>query len=113
MLTWALLLLATAVLGGFVLASNVLRWRSAPWVVSIGHGLLATTGVVVLAVALVQGAQSTRATVALVLFALALLGGLHLGATHLRHRLSQRWVVYLHAAMALAGILVLFAAVVA
>lgn len=111
--TTALVILSAAALGGFFLASHVLRGRFAPWVVSIGHALLGTIGIGVLAWSVLQEAQPARVVVALGFFMAAALGGLYLASTHLRGSLSPRTVVYVHAAVAIVGVLVLFSAVVA
>lgn len=110
--TYALVILSAAALGGFVLASNVLRGRFAPWAVSIGHALLGTIGITVLAWSVLQGAQPVRVGVALGFLIAAALGGFYLASTHLRGSLSPRTVIYVHAAVAIIGVLVLFSAVV-
>lgn len=111
--TYALFLLATAALGGFVLASNVLRGRFAPWVVSVGHALLGITGIGILVWIVLQGAAPARVSAALGLLVAAALGGFTLASMHLRGSLSPRTIVYVHAAVAILGVLVLFSAVVA
>jgi hypothetical protein len=113
MLTYALVILSAAVLGGFVLASNVLRGRFAPWAVSIGHALLGMTGIGILVWVVWQGAQPARVSAALGLLVAAALGGFTLASMHLRGSLSPRTVVYVHAAVAIVGVLVLFSVVVA
>ena len=113
MLTYALLIVSAAALGGFVLASNVLRGRVAPWAVSIGHALLGTTGIGLLGWIVWQGAPTARVSAALGLLVAAALGGFTLASIHLRGALAPRTIVYVHAAVAILGVLVLFSAVVA
>lgn len=113
MLTYALLILASAALGGFVLASGVLRGKLAPWVISVAHGLLGLSGVVVLVLVVLQGAAPARVTAALALVVAAALGGLYLASMHLRGQLAPRTIVYVHAAAAILGVLTLTSVVLA
>ena len=113
MLTYALLIFAIAAAGGVVLASSVLRGKLAPWVISIGHGLLGAAGLVVLIMVVLQGAPPARVTAALGLLVAAALGGFYLASIHLRGQVAPRTVVYAHAALAIIGVLVLVSAVLA
>ena len=100
MLTYAVILFAIAALGGGVLALHVLRDDLAPWGLSIVHALLGAAGLVLLLVAVTNGLGSTPATWALVLFAIAAVGGFVLASFHFRGKLPHKAVVVVHAAVA-------------
>ncbi len=112
MLTYALLVFFVAALGGLVLASFVLRGRFTPWAVSLLHALLGASGLILLLLAVLQGA-GTRATVALCVLVVAALGGFDLASLHLNRKLAVRKVVLAHAGAAVTGVLILLSAVLA
>jgi len=107
MLTYALIVFAVAAVGGLVLASSVLRGRLAPWFLSIGHALLGATGLGLLVYAVLQGAAPARASAALGLLVVAALGGFYLASIHLRGQVAAKAVVFVHAGVAVAGVLTL------
>jgi hypothetical protein len=113
MLTYALIVLAIAAVGGLLLAGNVLRGRLAPWALSIVHALLGATGLVLLIVIVLQGSTPGRVTAALGLLVVAALGGFYLASLHLRGTVAPKVVVLLHAGLAVAGFLTLLSAVLA
>ncbi len=113
MLTYALLIFAMAAVGGLVLASSVLRGKRAPWVISIGHAVLGATGLVTLILVVLQGAPPAKVTAALALLVVAALGGFYLASIHLRGVVASRTIVYLHAGLAVVGVLFLVSAVLA
>lgn len=113
MLTYALLIFAIAAAGGLVLAASVLRGRLAPWALSAVHALLGATGLVLLIVAMVQGAAPARVAAALGLLVVAALGGFYLASLHLRTKIAPRAVVLIHAGVAVAGVLTLLSVVLA
>lgn len=110
MLTYALIIFAVAALGGMVLAAHVLRGKFAPWVVSILHALLGASGLLLLAMAVLSGTASGRATVALVILVAAALGGFYLATMHLRGKIAPKTVVLIHASVAVAGFVTLLTA---
>ncbi len=111
MLIYAVLIFAIAAVGGVVLATSVLKGRLAPWAVSIAHALLGATGLVLLILAVLQGAGAGRATAALGLLVVAALGGFYLASIHLRGAIAPKAVVFVHAGVAVAGFLTLLTAV--
>lgn len=112
MLTYALLVFFVAALGGLVLASFVLRGRFTPWAISLLHALLGASGLILLLLAVMQGA-GTRATVALCVLVAAALGGFYLASLHLSKKLAVKKVVLIHAGAAVTGVLILLSAVLA
>jgi len=113
MLTYAVILFAVAALGGVVLALHVLRNDLAPWGLSILHALLAAAGLVLLLIAVTNGLGSPLATGALVLFAIAAVGGFALASFHLRGKLPNKAVVAAHAAIAVVAFGLLLSALLA
>lgn len=111
MLTYALIIFAIAAVGGLVLASSVLRGKFAPWVISILHALLGASGLVLLIMTVLQGTAPARATAALGLLVVAALGGFFLASIHLRGKIAPKAVVFIHAGVAVAGVLTLLSAV--
>lgn len=103
MLHAALILFAIGACGGMFLAWRVLRDRSAPWAVSILHGLLGAGGIATLLVLILRGG-ATRVTVgALILFAVAACGGLFLASFHARKVWPPKVIVWVHAGIALSA----------
>ncbi|HWW76081.1 MAG TPA: hypothetical protein VNZ44_11815, partial [Pyrinomonadaceae bacterium] len=84
-MTTALILFAVAALGGLVMAAMRLGGRELPPMgLAIVHGLFAAAGLVTLILALVGSGFSTMATIALVGFVGAALGGFYLFSLHLK-----------------------------
>ena len=113
MLMYAVIVFAIAAVGGLVLASSVLRGKLAPWAISVLHALLGASGLVLLIVAVLQGEGAGRATAALGLLVLAVLGGFYLASLHLRKQVAPKAVVFVHAGIAVVGFLTLLSAVLA
>ncbi len=106
MLTYAVFFFAVAAVGGLVLASSVLRGKLAPWPLSLIHAGLGATGLVLLILAVMNGADN-RITIALVILAVAALGGFFLASIHLRQKVAPSGVVIVHAGAAVIGFLLL------
>jgi len=106
MLIYALVAFGIGALGGLVLASSVLRGQFAPWALSLLHAALGATGLVLLIVALMNGAANP-VRIAFILLLVAALGGFFLASFHLRKLMPPRGVVFLHAGLAVAGFLTL------
>ena len=113
MLIYALIVFAVAALGGLVLASSVLRGKLASWAISILHALLGASGLVLLVVSVLQGQGAGRVTAALGILVLAALGGFYLASQHLRKQVAPKAIVFVHAGLAVVGVLVLLSAVLA
>jgi hypothetical protein len=105
MLVYAVLCFLAAALGGLVLAASLLRGRLAPWALSLVHAALGALGVVLTLIAVLDGAVGAR--IALIVLAVAALGGLFLASFHLRDRPGPKPVVLLHALLAVAGVALL------
>ncbi|HVC51979.1 MAG TPA: hypothetical protein VND87_08155 [Stellaceae bacterium] len=115
----ALAIVALAALLGAVLALPFLRGRGArrvPWPVAATHGAIGAAGLVVLLLALRRGLPpSTMGTAgfgpaAALLLAVALLLGLTIAVASLRRRPAAT-LVAVHASVAIAGLVVLWALV--
>lgn len=107
MLTYSIIVFAIAAIGGVVLASKVLTGKFAPWALSIVHALLGATGLILLAVEVIQGTGAGRAVAALALLVIAALGGFYLASLHLRKQIAPKGIVFIHAGVAVAGFLIL------
>jgi hypothetical protein len=111
MLSYALIAFAVAAVGGLLLAASVLRGRLAPWALSLVHALLGAAGLVMLLLTVMRGA-SGLATAALVVLAIAALGGFYLASLHARGTVAPKAIVFVHAGAAVTGFLALLFAVV-
>jgi hypothetical protein len=109
MLQLAVLIFAIGALGGVVLATYVLRGRLAPWALSLLHAALGAAGLVLTAIVLFGGAPDVppRTGLALLLLAIAALGGFFLASYHLRKQPGPRPVVLIHAGVAVIGFVLL------
>lgn len=105
MILYAVIAFAIAALGGILLAAHVLRGKFAPWAISVAHAGLGALGLVLLLVALVQGAASQSVLIGFVLLLIAALGGFFLASFHVRKRLPPKGVVVVHAGVAVIGFL--------
>jgi hypothetical protein len=110
MLEYALIAFAVAAVGGLLLAASVLRGKLAPWALSLVHALLGATGLVFLIVMVMRGASTGRITAALVILAVAALGGFYLASLHAKGRVAPKSIVLVHACAAVAGFLTLLSA---
>lgn len=112
MITYAVIVFAIAALGGLFLATHVLRGRFAPWAISLLHAGLGALGLVLLIVALAQGAASQAVLIGFVILLVAALGGFFLASFHLRKSLPPKAVVVIHAGVAVVGFLTVLSQVV-
>jgi hypothetical protein len=110
MLHLSVLLFALAAAGGLVLASMHFRGKDRPWTLAVIHGLLAASGLVLLAAAVLGGAAPDQAQLSFGLFFLAALGGFLLFAFHLQKRRLPSAVVLIHGGVAAVAFLILVAA---
>lgn len=111
MLNYALIAFGVAAVGGLVLAASVLREKRAPWALSLVHALLGATGLVLLAMILLQGSAPQQVLIGFVLLLVAALGGFFLASFHLRQKIPPKAVVAVHAGVAVAGFLTLLSLV--
>ncbi len=112
MLTYAVIVFAIGALGGLALASYVLRGRLAPWALSLLHAALSAVGLLLVIYAALTTGISRAAVTALVILAIAALGGFYLASVHLRGEVAKKPVVFIHAGVAVIGFLTLLGAVV-
>lgn len=111
MISTAIILFAVAALGGATMAVLHFRGRVAPpAVLAVLHGLLAASGLVVLALAVLGAGTGGAPAIALGLFLLAALGGFALLSYHLRRRRLPSALVLGHGLLAVAGFLLLLSA---
>ncbi|MEY3121729.1 MAG: hypothetical protein RI993_554 [Pseudomonadota bacterium] len=107
MLTYLIMVLAIAAVGGVVLATKVLSGQLAPWPLSIIHALLGATGLIMLIMMVLEGSGGSRLTAALGLLVVAALGGFYLASMHAKGNVAPKNVVLIHAGVAVAGFLTL------
>ena len=107
MLTYIIIVLAIAAVGGVVLATRVFAGQLAPWSLSIVHALLGATGLVMLIMLVLESPGDSRLTAALGLLVVAALGGFYLASIHTKNNVAPRNVVIIHAVLAVAGFLTL------
>ncbi|GKS70198.1 hypothetical protein W03_22020 [Nitrosomonas sp. PY1] len=107
MLTYLIIVLAIAAVGGVVLATKIFSGQLAPWPLSIVHALLGATGLVMLIMLVLEGSGDGRLTAALGLLVVAALGGFYLASIHVKGSVAPKNVVLIHAGVAVAGFLTL------
>ena len=111
-MTTALILFAVAALGGLVMALMRFGGRELPPLgLALVHGLFAAAGLVALIVALVGQGFSTAATIALVGFLGAALGGFYLFSLHMKKQALPIPYVVVHGLFAVASFVILLAGV--
>lgn len=112
-MTLAAILFAIAALGGVVIA--IIRFSGKelpPMGLALLHGAVAAAGLVALIIA-VAGGASSKATLALVLFIGAAIGGFVLFSYHLRRKALPIPFVVVHGLVAVVAFVVLLLAVLA
>lgn len=109
MILYALIIFGIAALGGLILASSVLRGKTAPWALSVLHALLGATGIVILLVAAASHNWAAQLSAALGLFVVAAIGGSYLASFHWRKIPTPKAVVIIHAGLAVTAFLILLA----
>jgi hypothetical protein len=111
MLGYALVVFAIGALGGLMLATYVLRGRLAPWLLSLLHAGLGAIGLLIVIYAALTTGISQAALAALVILAVAALGGFYLASIHLRGKVAEKSIVFIHAGVAVIGFLTLLGVV--
>jgi hypothetical protein len=112
MLGYALVIFAIGALAGVMLATHVLRGQLAPWALSLLHAGVGAIGLLLLIYAAVTTAIPHMALAALVILAIAALGGFYLASVHLRGKVAPQPIVFVYAGVAVVGFLTLLGAVV-
>lgn len=110
MLPVAIALFVLAALAGATLVFCHFRFRTLPTKVVVSHGVVGAVGLVLLTAAVVRGDGGERAKVALVVLAVAALGGFANLALNLRQARLHMPMVVLHALVAATGLAILIAA---
>lgn len=108
----AAVIFAIAALGGVYLAVRHLRGQPLPGAVAVVHGVAAATALVLLLVAVLTSDLSGWATVALVLFVVAALGGFYLASLHLRGARHPTPLILGHGLIAVVAFLALLVAII-
>ena len=112
MLLGALIIFAIGALGGLTLAGvYVLQGKLAPWALSLLHAALGAIGLLLLIYAALTSVIPGAALAALVILAIAAVGGFYLASIHLRGEVATRPIVFIHAGVAVIGFLTLLGAV--
>lgn len=112
MLLASVVLFALAAVGGVVMSLKVVRGESAPWPLSIGHGVLAAAGLVTLLIGVVgAGSEGGLVVWSLVLFFAAALGGFGLMALHIMGRSAPKAFVAGHGVLAIVAFVLLLVGV--
>ena len=106
MLTYSVIAFPIGAVGGLILASSVLRGVFASWGLSLLHAALGALGLVLVLLAVMQGAANPVRW-ALVILAVAAVGGFYLASFHLRQQIPPKAIVVVHALVAVTGFLVL------
>ena len=109
MLQVPIILFAIAALGGLYMAVCIFKGSFAPWALSILHALLGASGLVLILISVLQGARGLVAG-ALIILAIAAIGGFYLASYHVRRQLAPKSIVAIHAVVAVTGFLVLLVA---
>ena len=107
-MTLAVTLFALAAVGGLALAGMRLKGTELPpmWL-AVVHGLAAASALVALVVAVMGSGAPSTATIALVGFVVAALGGFALFANHLRGKALPIPLMLVHAVVAVVSFVVL------
>lgn len=103
MLLYGVVILAVTAVGGLVPAVFALKRKQGPLFVSIVHGLLGATGLVLVALAVLQGAGGTFGLIGLVLVVGAALGGFFVVSFRFRGLTAPPALVIVHAIVAVGG----------
>lgn len=112
MLNLALILFAIAALGGLALLILRIRDGNLPMSLALAHGAFAGAGLVLLILAIVNAGAGTMATLPLILFAAAAIGGFFLFSFQLRGQIIPVFFVLVHGVVAVLAFVILLKRVV-
>ena len=104
---YAVVAFALAALGGVYLANLHIQGKHVSIGLALVHGVLAVSGVLLLVRGIAVAGASLAINVSLVLFLLAAVGGLTLFFIHTRRKPLPKWLIGVHATVALISFLVL------
>lgn len=105
-------ILSLAVAGGLVLGLLHARRARVPFAAGIGHALLALAGIVTLAIAVWSQSQPPAINAALLLFAIALVGGVFVLLFRLQRESPPGFMIVLHGGTAAVALAVLWLGIV-
>jgi len=105
MIYYAVLFFSAAAIGGIILAVKTFKNKPLPMPLSLIHGGLATAGLIMLIFA--ATAEPGNALIALIIFAVAALGGFALFSFHLRKKDSPKALVLIHGGAAVLAFMLL------
>lgn len=108
----ALILFAVAALGGLFLLWQHLQGAGMPGSIAIVHGAVAATALVLLLIAYLMDDISGLASVALIVFVVAALGGFYLASFHLRGERHPTALIFGHGGIAVVAFVLLLLAVI-
>lgn len=111
MLTFALIALVIAALGGLYMASRIFDGDAPPKAVAVIHGLAVVAGIGLLIVYVLNEVANNVTQWALILSLLTATGGIYLVSRHIRHKVHQRGIVVMHGLLAAVTIITLGIAV--
>ena len=107
MLITAIVLFLIAAVGGLYMATQIFNGRKPSGGIAALHGLLAATGLGLLAWFALQGGAASLVTIGLGVLVVAALGGFYLLSCHVRGVPHPKPVVVIHALAAVCGVGVL------
>jgi hypothetical protein len=107
MINTAAILLAIAAVGGLVMVVKIFGGSPAPLGLSLLHAALGAAGLVMVAIPVLKGEGTTMLTVALLVLAIAAVGGFYVASFRLKNQLPPKPVVVVHALVAVSGFLTL------
>ncbi|OGU66306.1 MAG: hypothetical protein A2X62_12305 [Stygiobacter sp. GWC2_38_9] len=107
MIYYAVLFFSAAAIGGIILAVKTFKNKPLPMPLSLIHGGLATAGLIMLIFGIAATAEPGNALIALIIFAVAALGGFALFSFHLRKKDSPKALVLIHGGAAVLAFMLL------
>lgn len=107
----AAVVFAAAALGGLFLAYQHFQGRPLPVPVAVIHGIAAAAALILLAIAVFTDDLDGAATVALVIFVVAALGGFYLASFHMREDRRPSALVAGHGLIAVVAFVTLLVAI--
>lgn len=110
MIELAIVLFCIAATGGITIVSLILMKRNPPWWLSIAHASMGASGLVLLLVELISKEDVLiTIKVAFVIFCVTALGGFALASFHFRKKRHPRFLIFVHALLAVTALSTLLA----
>lgn len=105
----AIALFLLGAVGGLVMATQSFRSQQPSPVLTVGHGVLVATGLVLLIISFLLGSLLAVQKIGLLLLVIAALGGFFLLSFHMRKQNHPRAIIVVHALLAVVGVALLLA----